>query len=95
MGSVEIALLIKYGVPLVIKLLSNGKEEASAIEIAEESIVNLKESGMVSTLLHADQEQTNVIVKALYDVVTGTALSAGKLIMAFVGLLTGVKNEVQ
>jgi len=88
MGSVETTLILKYGIPLAIKLLNSGEDEPETVETVTEVIAGMEESGDVGELLvKADAEQTKGIVDALFDVITGAADAFGGLVKALVGLL--------
>lgn len=73
-------LLFKYGIPLAVKLLSDGKDEKETTEIIEEVVYSLQSPDIVDYLLDADEEQTNRIVQGLYDVATGVGNSVQSLV---------------
>lgn len=91
MGSTELALLLKFGVPLAVKLLKDGKEETETIEVVSAAIVNMEagEMDVGTALLEADEEQTRNIIDGLFGVITGIADAVGGLLKAIVGLFGG------
>ena len=91
MGSTELALILKFGVPLAVKLLSDGRDETETVEAVTGAIVNM-ESGDIEleeTLLEADKEQTKSIIDGLFGVITGAAGALGGLLKAIIGLFGG------
>lgn len=81
MGSVELALLIKYGIPLAVKLLSNGKNEPETVEAVNTVITGISSGGDVSgALLNADETQTNNIVDGFFGLLTGVSGALGNLV---------------
>lgn len=87
MGSTELALLLKYGVPLAVKLLSEGKDEEETVEAVTSAITNLESGAEIDeVLLAADEEQTKSIIDGLFGVLTGTLGAVGGLLKAFAGL---------
>jgi hypothetical protein len=84
MGTVEMALLIKYGIPLAIKLLSAGKDVKETKEV-----VNTVVSGMndyKGPLLAADEAQTQEVVNGLFGVITGVTDALDGLIKGLGGI---------
>ena len=89
-----IALTIQYGIPLAVKLLAKGKEEKEVAVAVTETVLSLSAGDVGEKLINATPEQKNVIVDALYDVVTGTADALGNLLGAFTAVgFGGGKNE--
>ncbi len=86
MGSVELGLLMKYGIPVAVKLLNKGKSEKEASEAAR-AIVLLAGNDVSNALLLADYKQTQSIIGSLYDVITDTGNALGGLLKSIGGLL--------
>ena len=91
MGNTELALLLKFGVPLAVKLLNDGKDEDETIEFVKTAIVNLEggNTDLGSALVNADNEQTKNIIDGLFGVITGVGDAVGGLIKAFFRLFGG------
>jgi hypothetical protein len=87
MGTVEMALLLKYGIPLAVKLLANGKNEKETTELVSGAITDLGKDDIVQALVTADEAQTNAIVNALFGVITGASGALAGLLGVFWGLL--------
>ena len=87
MGSIELALLLKYGLPLAIKLLDNSKDTDETIEVVTSVIAGMYKGNVSEALINADDEQTESIITALFDVITGVSDAVGNLIKAFGRLL--------
>jgi len=64
MGSVELALLIKYGLPLAMKLIKAGEDGTKVAEVVT-NIVTVK-GDIAETLLTADDQQTQAIIDGLF-----------------------------
>lgn len=82
MGALELSLILKYGVPLAIKLLLGGKIESETVD-AVNSVITGMASGdidVAKVLLAADEEQTNAIINGTYNVIIGTADALGDLV---------------
>ena len=91
MGTTELALLLKYGVPVAVKLLADGKEESETVDAVTSAITNM-DAGVPDVgekLLKADEEQTKNIIDGLFGMITGLGGAFGGLVKAFVGLLGG------
>lgn len=88
MGTIETQLMLKYGVPLAIKLLANGRVDAA--NEAQAIIENLDSEGVGEALIHADSVQAESIVEGLFQTVIGKGI--GDLVSVLAGLL-GIKNE--
>ena len=80
MGTVETALLVKYGIPLAVKLLSSGKSEADTVVAVVEAIDGLDKDEIVNTLVDAGEENAKSIVDGLFDLITGVAGGLAKLL---------------
>ena len=73
MSPLILGLTLKYGVPLAIRLIDEGKakDEQEAIETAQGIIADLAFSDSITErLVSADKEQTEFIVACLYDALT-------------------------
>jgi type II secretory pathway component PulF len=87
MGSVEMMLLMNYGIPLAIKLLANGKDEKETAEVVTGAITGLTSGTDVKTaLVNATPEQKDAMVNALFGVITGATGAITNLISALGGL---------
>lgn len=90
MGTTELTLLLKYGIPLAIKLLNNGKDEEETTKAVTGAIEGMAagevDVGMGDALVKADKEQTKSIIDGLFGVITGTANALGGLVKALFGL---------
>jgi hypothetical protein len=81
MGSLEMMLLMKYGIPLAIKLLSEGKDDKETIDAANTAIGAITSGHNAGdVLIGADEQQTNDIVNGLYGVLTGVTGAFGGLV---------------
>jgi len=94
MGSTELTLVFRYGIPLAIKLLADGKSEAEIEKAVSATITgiyvaNAGELDVVAALAEADEKQADGIVDGLFGVITGAAGAVVGLIKAFCGLLGG------
>lgn len=90
MGTTELNLLLKFGVPLAVKLLADGKEEKEAIEIAKTAVAGMASGGNLDigdVLLAADEEQTQSIIDGFFGLITGVGDAFGNLLKALGGLL--------
>ncbi len=87
MGSIELALILKYGIPLAIRLLADGKDEDKALEIATSAIAGMYRGNAGEALAGADDGQTESIISGLFDVIADVSDAMGNLIKAFGGLL--------
>ena len=73
MSPLILGLTLKYGVPLAIRLIDEGKakDEQEAIETAQGIIADLAFSDSITEqLVSADKEQTEFIVACLYGALT-------------------------
>ena len=89
MGNLELGVLLKYGIPLVVKLLAAGKKEEETVKAVTTAIVNL-DGGVVEVrekLLAADDEQARGIVEGMFRVLMGVVDGVFNLAGALVGLL--------
>ena len=93
MGSTELALILKYVVPLAIKLANDGKDETETVTEIVSVINNIDKSpDAIETLANADPEQTKSIIDGLFNVITGVAGAPFFLISSLVGLIFGRKK---
>ena len=91
MGSMELNLLLKFGVPLAVKLLVAGKDEKEVTDTVTAAVSGMA-AGKVEigkALLAADEKQTQSIIDGLLGVIVGTVDAFGGLIKAFLRLLGG------
>jgi len=88
MGSTELALLLKFGIPLAIKLLAGGKDEVETVEAINNLITGIANDSVDvgDALLLANQEQTSGIIQGIYDVITGATNALSNLVKAFSNL---------
>ena len=87
MGSLELSLLLKYGVPLAVKLLKDGETEDETVEVVVTAITGLSDNIDVGeALLKADKEQAKGIIDGLFGVLTGVTDAFGNLLKAIGGL---------
>ena len=88
MGSVELGLLLKFGVPLAVKLLGDGKNPDETVEVVTAAIVNMEAEppDISEALLAANKEQTKNIIDGLFNVLTEGLGAFGGLLKAFFGL---------
>lgn len=89
MGSVELALLFKIGIPLAMKLLAAGKTEAEIIKAVRTTIASIEagDTNIGDALANADSVQAKGIVEGLFGIITGVTDAVGDLVKAFCGLL--------
>ena len=71
MDPMLIMLILKYGVPLAIRLIKDGKDDKEATQMALEVVENLATGDIKEKLLDADKEQTEFIINALYGALQG------------------------
>jgi len=84
MGNLELNLLLKYGVPLAVKLLREGHSTAE-VETAVKAVKivsGIAEVNVQEVLLKADDAQTESIVDGLFGVLTGVGDALGGLLRA-------------
>ena len=88
MGNLELQLLMKYGLPLAVKLLGEGKttEEARIAVEAVKVVSSVAGGDAVGALLKADDKQVDGIVEGLFGVLTGVGDAVGGLLKAIGGL---------
>ena len=93
MGNLELELALKYGIPLAVKLLSDGKGAKETELVVKEAVRNLvtSEVDFGKALAEASDEQADGIVEALFGLITGVAGAVGGLIKGIFGLLGGKK----
>ena len=85
--AIGIELALKYGLPLAIKLLNNGKDETETQAVVTAAITGITSgTDATETLLKADDAQTASIVDGLFNVITGAAGGLFGLIGALGGL---------
>lgn len=99
MGSTELGLALKYGVPLVVKLLADGKKEEETVAAVADVITNMATGGagdageigavISNGLLGADEQQTKNIIDGLFGVLTGVMGAIGGLLHAFTRVFGG------
>ena len=90
MGTVELALLLKFGVPLAVKLLANGKDEEETSVVVGDAIEKMAANKDVGPVLRtADKAQTESIINGMFSVIVGTGDAIGCLLKAILGLLGG------
>lgn len=91
MGTTETALLLKYGIPLAVKLLADGKDETETTESVVKAVAGMSAGGIDigDKLLNADKEQSDGIIEGLFGVITGAGNALGSLVKAFFGLFGG------
>ena len=92
MGTVEMALLLKYGIPLAVKLLSNGvdeKETTKAVTVAIAGIASGEVNDIGPVFEEANEEQTKNIIDGLFGVITGATNALGGLVKALFRLFDG------
>ena len=87
MGTIELGLLLKFGVPLAVKLLTAGKTETETVIEVSHAIAGMSETNVGEVLLLADEQQSKSIIDGLFGLITGVANAFGNLINAFVGIL--------
>lgn len=90
MGSKETKLFMMYGLPLLIKLISNGKEIDESVATVTEITTSIVNEGMPNVsekLLNASPEQQASIVDGLFDVIVGIGEGLMGLVKAFSKLL--------
>ena len=88
MGSIELTLLLRYGVPLAIKLIANGKTKNDAVVTAGDAAIGLAaDIDLAAKLVDAKPKQVKSIVDGLFDVITGASDAFSHLVVALVGLL--------
>jgi len=94
MGSTELALLLKYGVPLVIRLLADGKNSEYVEEVVSCAITGVATSDIEvrDALINADGKQTQSIIASLFGVITGATDALGGLVCALGGLMGSKKK---
>ncbi len=86
MGTVETALLLKYGLPLAVRLIANGVAKDDAIEATTDMVEAINaEEDVAQYLLKADAKATAIIVDGFYDTLTGVAESLKKLLDLLLG----------
>ena len=90
MGSTELNLLLKFGVPLAVRLLADGEDEKETIVTVTSAITGMASRVDVGeALLEADEQQTKSIIDSLFGVIVGIGDAFGGLIKAIAGLLGG------
>ena len=84
MGTGELGLLLKFGIPLAESLLLNHEEKAETLAAVVEAVNNLSNSvAMGEALLDANEKETENIIKGLFDVLVG----AGNAVNTLAGIL--------
>ena len=98
MGSTELALIVKFGLPIAARIFDNDSK-ILPIDAAEQAIAevealrkNLKNADEI--LLAADEAQTQGIIDGLFSFATGVVGAPVALIATFLGLFGG-KNDSQ
>lgn len=94
MASTELTLLmLKYGVPLAVKLLHDGFNETQAVEMATVAVENLDGGlpGIAEILLKADKEKTKNIIDDLFALIKDTGNAFVNLIGTLLGLFGGAR----
>ena len=93
MGATELALILKFGIPLGMKLISKGAKEQEAIDAVAATIDNLEANplSMREVLLTADEQQTDDIINHLFGVITGIGGAGGGLLRVLFSLFGGAK----
>ena len=86
MGSMEMMLLMEYGIPLAIKLLSKGNDEQATAEAVQNTIVALKNPDVVEALNKATPETKADIINRLASVFTGAENAVSGIVAALGGL---------
>lgn len=91
MGTIETALLLKYAIPLAVKLLKHGKDEEETVTAVTEAIdgMAIGDVDVGDALVKANKEQTKNIIDGLFGIITGTANALGGLVKALFGLSWG------
>jgi hypothetical protein len=88
MGTVEMMLLMEYGIPLAVKLLQSGKDTAETTQAVQNTITTLQAPDVAASLASANPEQKTAIVDAIASAVNG-AEDAVSGIVAAIGKLFG------
>ena len=71
MDPVTLALILEIGVPLLIKLLNDGKENKEAVELAKAAVSGLNNKDIAEKIVASTPEEKDAIVDSLYSVVVG------------------------
>ncbi len=87
MGAIEFQLFLMYGLPLIIKLLNEGRTDEQTTKAVAESIAGLKNSNVKDSLLNATPEQQESIVNGLYGVIAGAGNALDDIVKTFSNLL--------
>ncbi len=88
MGETELALILKYGIPLAVKMLHEGRDEEETVKVVKTAITGLKagDVDIGGALLNANEEQSKSIIDGLFGIITGVGDAFGGLIKAFFGI---------
>ena len=88
MGSLEFQLLMKYGLPLAIKLLGDkhSEQEVKDAVKAVKIVADVSGDDAKEALLKADDKQTEGIVEGIFGLLTGVGDALGNLLKAIGGL---------
>ena len=92
MTKIGLLLALKYGVPLLVKLLGNGQDESEAVVTVEEILTHMSLDTPVDLLLAADEDTTNAIIDGMFGVLTGTVDATLGFLGAMTDLLFGAKK---
>jgi len=93
MGNTEAQLALKFVLPVVIRMIANGKDEQETVEAAKDIIADFNKGGInfENKLLFADKEQTKSIIDGLFGLITGIPKALDGIIHALFGLFGGKK----
>ena len=89
MGSLELELLLKYGLPVAVKLLQDGKDTNEVVEVVTKVITGIKDKDIAEVFVKADDKQTKGIIEGLFGIITGVGDALGGLVKAIGGLFGG------
>ena len=92
MTKIGLLLALKYGVPLIKKLLDDGQDESEAVVTVNEILANIPLGAPAETLLAADEETTKAIVDGMFGVITGVVDATLNLLGLMTDLLFGAKK---
>jgi len=94
MGTTEMGLILKYGIPLAIKLLAGGKDQEETEEAVQDAVGGIASGEDVGgVLLSADEQQAQTIIDGMYDVITGATGALSSLIDGLAALFADKKGK--
>ncbi len=88
MGTGELGLLLKYGMPLAEKLLAADKKKGETIDAVVGAVNNLSDiPDMGEALLNADKDETANIIDGLFGVLAGVGDAVDGLAETLIALM--------